>query len=217
VSNNTFTMDGDDSGLYLGRGGPDPALVVPNVVTGNNFASTGSTSTWVPPVPGVDSSLVDGAAIVQADDGNVFWMAEDPQNTRTIIKGNSIDGFEMGILMLGNGWAGRAYQVVADIGGADPADSNDISNCGTGVRIVETDGSTGGYKVQATVNGNATTISGNDIGIDVDGGSATINNNTISLNDTGVLVHNGGTATLFCNNISGNSTWEVSTTRRQSW
>jgi len=216
VSNNTFTMDGDDSGLYLGRGNPDPGLVVPNVVTGNTFQSSASTSTWVPPTPGSDSTLVDGAAIVQADDGNVFWMNENPYNTENTITDNSIDGFAMGILMLGNGWSGTRYQVYADIGGASPADSNDITNCETAVRIVETDGSTGGYMVQADIIGNGTTISSNDVGIDVDGGSATINDNTINGNDTGVRVRNDGTATLADNAITGNTTYGLNNTTGSS-
>ncbi|MBN1261117.1 MAG: hypothetical protein JXB35_10590, partial [Anaerolineae bacterium] len=213
VSSNNFTMDGSDSGIYLGRGHPTPGLVVPNVVTNNSFSATGSTSSWTPPTPGSRAEQVDGAAIVQSDDGYVFWMVENPYHTMNSITGNTIDGFAIGLLMLGNGHNGAAPQNVgASIGGNNPSDSNDIVNCGTAIRIVETDGATGGHLATATITRNSTSIHNNTIGIDVDGGAATIEHNTITDNVTGILIHNAGTATIQQNNISGNTSFGTNNT-----
>jgi len=87
VEGNTFTMNEADSGIYLGRGSPDTP--VPNVIQGNVFESTGSTS----------GSIEEGCAIVQGNHGDLFWMTELPQNTASIISGNTIEGFVRGVLL----------------------------------------------------------------------------------------------------------------------
>jgi len=87
VDNNDFIMNESDSGIYLGRG--NPATPIPNIISDNTFNSTGSTST----------GISEGSAILQSNDGGVFWMAEKPYNTDNTITGNMISGFVRGIAL----------------------------------------------------------------------------------------------------------------------
>jgi len=87
VDTNTFIMNDTDSGIYLGRG--STGTPVPNIITNNTFTSTNSVST----------EIYEGAAIVQGDHGDLFWMWEKPYNTNNIITNNSISGFIRGILL----------------------------------------------------------------------------------------------------------------------
>lgn len=56
-------------------------------------------------------------------------------------------------------------------------------------------------KGSASVVGNAATISGNDIGIDIDGGAASISGNRIDGNVTGIRITDGGDVTSISNNF----------------
>ncbi|MDZ4782500.1 MAG: NosD domain-containing protein [Planctomycetia bacterium] len=56
-------------------------------------------------------------------------------------------------------------------------------------------------KGDADIFGNAATISGNAIGIDIDGGTASILGNHINANDTGIRITDAGTATSIANNF----------------
>ena len=87
IDNNIFTMNELDSGICVGRG--DPGIPVPNIISNNTFTSTGSTS----------AAIGEGSAILQSNDGGVFWMAEIPYNTDSIIAGNTISGFVRGIAL----------------------------------------------------------------------------------------------------------------------
>ena len=62
---------------------------------------------------------------------------------------------------------------------------------------------TGGIKNVATIQNNGSSIHGNAIGIDVNGGNATINGNHIYDNTTGIRLTNGGTATINNNDFEG--------------
>lgn len=85
---------------------------------------------------------------------------------------------------------------------ADVATSAEISG-GTSI----TGGSAGvlvvGSSASANIHDNGGSIHGNAIGVDVNGGSATINNNHIYDNTTGIRLSNGGTAFVTNNNFDG--------------
>ena len=126
VQGNTFTMNDSDSGIYLGRGvGGKP---VPNVITGNTFTSTSSTSSYIS----------EGCALVQGDHGDLFWMVEDPLDTNNVIADNKITGFVRGILLHSEG----LHDVDATISG------NGITSCG----VLAIDGDTLTQTVNASAN-----------------------------------------------------------------
>ncbi|MEI6091131.1 MAG: right-handed parallel beta-helix repeat-containing protein [bacterium] len=87
INENTFTMNESDCGIYLGRG--VAGIAVPNVISNNTFTSDESTS----------SAIGEGVAILMSNDGDVFWMPEIPYNTNNIITGNTITGFQRGIVL----------------------------------------------------------------------------------------------------------------------
>src|SRR4029079_14505314 len=60
-----------------------------------------------------------------------------------------------------------------------------------------------GANASVTIDGNDNSITGNAIGIDVNAGSATINNNHIYDNTVGIRLINGGTASVTSNNFVG--------------
>src|SRR5690606_19777289 len=57
----------------------------------------------------------------------------------------------------------------------------------------------------ASIVGNAATISGNEVGIDIDGGSATIVGNRIEGNVTGIRIADDGAASAITNNFIVNN------------
>ena len=67
---------------------------------------------------------------------------------------------------------------------------------GTGVLV-------SGAHASATITGNAGSIFGNAIGIDVNGGTASITSNHIYDNTTGISIENGGSATVTGNDFTG--------------
>ncbi|NLE38704.1 MAG: hypothetical protein GX621_11825, partial [Pirellulaceae bacterium] len=175
VQNNVFAMNDSDSGIYLGRG--VAGVPVPNIITGNTFISTDSTS----------ADLSEGAAILQANHGNLFWMVEDPLDTNNIITNNIIAGFVNGIVLEEDPVS--ACEAHATIGG------NTITGAATAVLI---------NGALATI-GDANTIRDCDTAVFIDGVNAfaTITGNAIYDNATGILVRGGASATIEANNFDG--------------
>jgi len=82
------------------------------------------------------------------------------------------------------------------------ADISDCSIDGGNAGILVT----GGLFANAIIHDNASTISGALIGVDIDGGTASLVANTIDANGTGVRVKNSGTLTSTLNNFITNNT-----------
>jgi hypothetical protein len=72
----------------------------------------------------------------------------------------------------------------------------DITSTNTGVKV-------SGPAAAAIITGNDNSISGNTVGIDVDGGSASITGNHIYDNGDGIVFRNGGTGFVTDNNFDG--------------
>jgi parallel beta-helix repeat protein len=129
-------------------------------------------------------------------------------NSGVSITGNSFTGLLNGIRastgstsdvvqITGNTLNANTNGVRVDGGNVAITGDNDIAiNAGAGV-LVETGGT-------ALIDGNSPGIHDNLVGIDVAGGTATISNNDINDNTTGIRVRNNGTATITSNQFSGN-------------
>lgn len=94
---------------------------------------------------------------------------------------------------------GRAI-VVEDLDGADGSNPGNASATITGSTLSGDGTGSGvvviGSRASATIVDNTATISGFAIGVDVDGGTATIANNAIFDNGTGIRIANGGEADI---------------------
>ena len=77
-------------------------------------------------------------------------------------------------------------------------DTNVSTTNGTGIEVT-------GPNASATIQDNSASIHGNNIGIDVSGGNATIDNNHVYDNNTGISVENGGTASVSKTNFTGST------------
>ena len=123
--------------------------------------------------------------------------------TNVLIDGTSIlNSIYYGLRILDSPSSSNHISVTAEILNSDIID-DDKSSVGVSVE---------GLMAIANVHNNPTTISGNDIGILVDAGTATITNNTIKENNTGVLFQNGGIGSVTVNNIFDNVNWGVENT-----
>lgn len=142
VSGNEFILNDSDSGMYLGRG--VDGTPTQNVIDNNIFTTTDAIST----------GISESTAILQANDGSVFWMVEDPKDTDNIISNNTITGFVRGIV-LDESDTMPANEVSATITG------NTISQGNTGV--------VASGPVEASLAGNI--LSGNTVGVQVSGGA----------------------------------------------
>jgi hypothetical protein len=191
VQGNQFTGSQADSGLWLFRD-----EFVPVLVQGNTFTTSASTS-------GADG---EGTAIFLTDDPTPLGEGDTGIDLATI-KGNSINGFVHGIDLLRQGTLNTGPKdVTVTIGGVLPADNNSLTGPGsgvvgsTGIRILDTNGAAAG-NATATIQGNSTSIHGFAIGIDVNGGSATVTSNLIYDNGTGIRFTNAGTGSVTSNDF----------------
>ncbi len=196
VEGNQVTGDGGDAGIWLFHN-EKPAF--PIDVVGNTLTSTSSTR----------ALAGEGAGIFLTDDGD-FFGDEDGDSYATLA-GNTVTGFVRGIDLHRSGSApAGGRNVKATIGGSGPGVDNTISAAAGGVGIVvyEVDGSSnGGRKAVATIANNRASIAGGAIGIDVDGGDATITGNTIDADDTGIRVRNDGLAAATGNSIFSHTSY----------
>ncbi len=139
------------------------------------------------------SVLAASNGIFSTDDGDLF--GDEDGDSYATISGNSIFGFETGIHLYRNGTSPAGGRYVASlIGGSVSADGNSVQSCTTAVRIFENDAElNGGYKALATIRNNLSSFVLSDVGIEVDGGAALIENNNLSGNNlAGILVKNDG-------------------------
>ena len=172
--NSSVVVDGSDTGIYLYY---DADLAHPVLVDHNTV--TGAAG---------------GAGIVVTDDGTIFGETPHVGITYATLTGNTISGFGTGILVTSAG----STTVSATIGGTTNADSNSIAGAtsGTGIAVV-------GAHSLADIANNDGSIHGFAIGIDVNGGVATISNNHIDDNTTGIRFTAGGSGSVDTNDFTG--------------
>ncbi len=177
VQNNGITTDGGGDialMLYQDQNSASPVVVDHNTLTGT------STDTGV----------------LLTDDGTIFGEGAHLGTTYATFTRNSITSFGIGISVQSAG----TTPVAATVGSNLATDNNTItgntvSPAGTGILIQ-------GAHSSATVENNNASISGFAIGIDVNGGSASVSGNHIYNNTTGIRLTNAGTASVDNNNFT---------------
>src|SRR6185503_14470834 len=105
-----------------------------------------------------------------------------------VIDNMTIDASGVGIHVRGDAGGGASAATVQN--------DTEISGAATGILVI-------GPMASASITGNDNSIHGNTIGIDVNAGSATISNNHIYDNTTGIRLTNGGTGNVDSNNFEG--------------
>lgn len=208
ISANTITGSAaDDEWGAIIQYALDPTTLHPGTVTfSNNFISACEQGLWLfhneeddTPVIvsgntiSAPSAIAGSNGIFSTDDGVLF--GDEDGDSYATISGNSVFGFENGIHLYRNGTAPAGGRfVVSLIGGPVSADGNSVQNCVTAVRVFENDAeANGSYKALATIRNNLSSFVLSDVGIEVDGGAALIENNNLSGNSlAGILVKNDG-------------------------
>src|SRR5262249_37307948 len=157
-------------------------------------------------------------------EGTGIFISDDPTRfeelgtaaDKATIKGNTITGFVHAIDVLRKGTAtGGPKDLTVTVGGPLAADNNSIVGPrsgvlgSTGVRVLDTNGPSGIGNATVAIQGNNSSIHGFAIGIDVDGGTATIDNDLIFDNGTGIRFTNAGTGSV--SNINFDSTTDNGT------
>jgi hypothetical protein len=176
---------------------------------------------------GTGTDLIQGNSVSLGDEMGAppsygIWAFVPYQNVT--IRDNTVSGVDIGIAAYGQGSAAgtvtidhntvdlgdAAGSVGVDISTTTPGfgsfnvaasliNGNTVSNASTGVSIHQDPG----FVASVTITGNTGSIYGNAIGIDVNGGSATISGNQIYDNTTGIRLTNGGTASVDSNDFTG--------------
>jgi hypothetical protein len=168
----------------------------------------------------VQNNTIDGSGTTLLASGYNVWNT--PTTGSVTISGGSVTGVDYGVFVNNfEGYASNADDTHATVSGVDitarqygvyvkdsPSNTNGatVSAVVTGDTDITTGGSgTGifvsGSDASATISGNDASIHGNVIGVDVNAGSATIDNNHIYENGTGIRFTNGGSST----SVSGNN------------
>ncbi|MBW8884330.1 MAG: hypothetical protein JF612_06030, partial [Planctomycetia bacterium] len=176
-SSNTITTGAGDTGLYLYQDADSahPVLVQNNIITGSGSAT----------------------GILATDDGAVFGEGPHAGTTYAMLAGNTISGYSTGIAAASD--ASGPGLVNVTVGGAGVGVSNSITgtgHAGTGISI------SGPHSI-ATIQGNTGSIHGFAIGVDVNGGSASVSNNHVYDNGTGVRFTATGSGTVDSNDFEG--------------
>ena len=183
--------------MFANRSKTAPVDGAAPIFKGNHFYATNSDGT----LPGR------GTGIFMTEDMAFFNDGMDAA-CYAILKGNLVDGFARGIDLYrsGNGpedYDDREHTVQAVIGGANPADANTIQNCGVGVRLFVHPDAYDGSEAKvcdASILGNTTTFAGNEIAILLDGGTASVTQNSLYDNGVAIKAINGGSLTALYGN-----------------
>ncbi len=166
VQSNPITTGTGDTGIYLYQN-DDSAH--PVLIDNNPMTGSGS-----------------AIGILVSDNGAVFGESPHSGTTYATLTRNDISGFATAIKIE----SASANVATATIGGG-PLDSNTVVGAASGTGILVE-----GANASATITNNGSSISGFAIGIDVNGGSATISGNLIYDNGTGIRFVNGGSGSV---------------------
>src|SRR5205085_2089147 len=112
------------------------------------------------------------------------------QAAATVLTGNTFT------LTGGAGSQGVQIFNIYKTNGITPSNTTIAGATATGILV-------SGANASAVITGNSASVLKNLIGIDVDGGSATITNNHISSDGTGIRFTNGGSGSVSGNNFDG--------------
>ncbi len=192
IVDNQINAAGRDTGIFL-VGNPEGTVDVFR----NNLFSSGSI---------VDGAGT-GAGVVVTENVKQF-INKDAANLDSFakVRGNNITGFRYGVELLRNTVGADADKMVhVVVGGPGEGDPNTIAGATDGVRVFEGDGGANGYLSFAEIIRNGPTIGGNTNGVHVVGGAATIIDNAITGNVTGVRASAGGAALLEGNDLRSNT------------
>ena len=172
IQNNTVTGSAGDAAIWLFHD-----EIAPVVITGNHLTATNSSS----------AAVGQGTGIFLSDNPAPFGEGSTGGDLATIT-GNTISGFLHAIDVQRTGtnppYSNGPQQITVTIGGALPSDNNVLTGPGTagstGIRVLNDIGSAPASFAFATIQGNNASISGFAIGIDVDGGTASVTGNSIT-------------------------------------
>ena len=183
IEGNTITGSGPDAGVWA-LGASDVQL------TGNQITATTPSQT----------QFGDAVGVLLSDDGTL--VGNPDQSTTATLTGNTISGFAQGLLVDQSAPGGLTAT-------AATIDGNDISGNGTGILVFEADAGANGFNANLSIaaGDDLSGLTGNDVGIDLDGAQLTIDGKTVAGNtDVGIQVANGGDLTLTGSTVSGSTT-----------
>ena len=206
IQKNEITGSGGDAGIWLFRNELGTTDIVSNVIS-----STTSTS----------ASAGLGTGILITDDYNILGENSTGATAATL-RGNTISGFYRGIDVYRNGsGSGGPQNLNVTIGGASAPDANIITGSNTGIRVHDALGASSTYANVQIIGNSGTGITGNQTGIEVTGGLATITGNNFdgaTDNVTDVLLTSTSGGVTFGNgNQFAGSTYFIDNQSTQSF
>lgn len=199
LSNNVYTIGAGGVGVQLYNIYKSGGISLTNeTITGADvgvyaYVNGGSVSIANSTITGTDSADSIGVHVTNYLEAfNSYATAFSNTPSALTISGSDISNFQTGVLVedadgdfAGNGPGDDATGAVS----VTVTNNTNIFDTDTGILV-------SGPSAQATITGNNASIHGNAIGIDVDGGSASITDNRIYDNSVaGIRVTNGGTVT----------------------
>ncbi|MCC7086779.1 MAG: right-handed parallel beta-helix repeat-containing protein [Pirellulales bacterium] len=154
-----------------------------------SIATTAGYNVWNTPTTG--SLTISGGSVSGVGYGvwvnNYEGYNSDADNTDITISGVNVTAELIGVYVLDSASNTNGSAVSATIDNDTEITTTDIA--GVGIKIEGADAS-------ATITGNDNSIHDNQVGIDVDGGKALVENNDLNGNTIGALIQNGGIADL---------------------
>jgi len=168
-----------------------------SATAGNASQTSAGYDVWNTPTTG--SMLISGGTVKGVDYGvwvNTYEGNNGPaSNTQVTVSGVGITASHIGVYVEDSPLNGSATATAIVEGNTAIA----TGGAGTGILV-------SGATAAATIQNNAATITGNLIGIDVNAGTAAVNDNSITANATGISVENGGSLTSVTENFITNNT-----------
>jgi parallel beta-helix repeat protein len=198
VSDNTVITGDGGVGLLLWT--VDGAVAIDDSLGANSFTGTGAGDVGVYGWDGTANDAmnvtISGGSISGYETGVRLTNEEDTfgpalSNATLTLSGVDISTAAGGVGVLVEDTVAGSFAVTVNI-----QDDSDITTGGTGTAVLVS-----GASASANVSGNDSSIHGNAVGVDVDGGSATVAGNHIYDNGIGIQFRNGGTGSVTGNNF----------------